>query len=66
MNCSEAATLIAAYADGEIDGLRSHLLKRHLLGCAGCAIQCQTVLELRARLRTVDIESRTHSGSSSS
>ena len=41
MNCNEAATLIAAYADGEIDGLRSHLLKRHLLGCAGCAIQCQ-------------------------
>jgi anti-sigma factor RsiW len=62
MNCNEAATLIAAYADGEIDGLRSHLLKRHLLGCADCATQYQKVLALRARLRAGDIESRTHPG----
>jgi anti-sigma factor RsiW len=51
MNCNEAATLVAAYADGEIDGLRSHLLKRHLRGCAGCATQYQSLLALRARLR---------------
>jgi len=51
MNCSEAATLIAAYADGEIDGLRSLLLKRHLLGCAGCAASYRSMLELRARIR---------------
>jgi anti-sigma factor RsiW len=66
MNCIEAATLIAAYAAGEIDGLRSHLLKRHLLGCAGCAIECQRVLALRAQLRAGGIESRTHPGSSCS
>src|ERR1700693_4878935 len=51
MNCNEAATLVAAYADGEIDGLRSDLLKKHFLGCAGCATQYQSVLALRAQLR---------------
>ena len=66
MNCNEAAALIAAYADGKIDELRSYLLKRHLLGCAGCAIQCQRVLTLRAQLRAGDIESRMHPGSSCS
>ena len=66
MNCNEAATLIAAYADGEIDDLRSDLLKRHLRSCAGCAIQCQRLLALRARLRAGDIERRTQPGSSCS
>ena len=51
MNCNEAATQIAAYADGEIDRQRGDLLKRHLLGCGGCASQYQSVLALRARLR---------------
>src|SRR6476661_5962188 len=51
MNCNEAGTLVAAYADGEIDGLRGDLLKKHFLGCAGCATQYQSVLALRARLR---------------
>src|SRR2546425_1638094 len=52
MNCNEAATLVAAYADGEIDGLRGDLLKRHLRGCASCTTQYQSVLALRAQLRT--------------
>src|ERR1700692_803194 len=51
MNCNEAATLVAAYADGEVDGLRGDLLKKHLLGCASCATQYQSVLALRAQLR---------------
>src|SRR6202171_1397022 len=51
MNCNEAATLVAAYADGEIVGRRGDLLKKHLLVCAGCATQYQSVLALRARLR---------------
>jgi anti-sigma factor RsiW len=51
MNCNEAVTLVAAYADGEIDGPRGDLLKKHLLGCAGCATQYQSVLALRAQLR---------------
>src|SRR6266446_8588270 len=52
MNCNEATTLVAAYADGEIDGLRSDFLKKHLLGCGGCTAQYQSVLALRAQLRT--------------
>src|SRR5438132_2654122 len=52
MNCNEAATLVAAYADGEIDGLRGDLLKRHLRGCASCTTHYQSVLALRAQLRT--------------
>ena len=52
MNCNEAAALVAAYADGEVDGHQSHMLKRHLLGCADCAAKCQSVLALRAQLRT--------------
>jgi anti-sigma factor RsiW len=51
MNCNEAATLVAAYADGEMDGLRGDSLKGHLLECAGCATQYRRVLALRARLR---------------
>lgn len=51
MNCNEAATLVAGYADGEIVGRRGDLLKKHLLGCAGCTTRYQSVLALRARLR---------------
>ena len=47
MNCNEAATLVAAYADGEIDGLRGDLLKRHLRGCASCTTHYQSVLASR-------------------
>ena len=37
MNCDEVAALLAADADGEVDGLRSHAIRRHLAGCAHCA-----------------------------
>ena len=36
MNCNESTTLIAAYADGETDGLRGHAIEKHLRGCADC------------------------------
>ncbi|HWZ71072.1 MAG TPA: zf-HC2 domain-containing protein, partial [Casimicrobiaceae bacterium] len=51
MNCKHAETLVAAYADGEVDALRNYSMKRHLLGCAGCAARYQSLLELRARIR---------------
>lgn len=51
MNCNEAATLVVAYADGELDATRIDLLKKHLLACAACATQYQSVLALRARVR---------------
>src|SRR5437870_12505663 len=51
MNCKQAQTLVAAYADGEVDALRGYLIKKHLLGCAGCAARHESVLALRARIR---------------
>ena len=51
MNCKQAESLVAAYADGEVDELRSYSINRHLLGCAGCAANYQGMLELRARIR---------------
>ena len=52
MNCKQAETLVAAYADGEVDALRNYSIKKHLLGCAGCTASYQSMLELRARIRT--------------
>ena len=52
MNCKQAETLVAACADGEVDALRNYSIKKHLLGCAGCAASYQSMLELRARIRT--------------
>ena len=51
MKCNQAKTLVAAFADGEVDALRNYSIKRHLLGCAGCAATYQSMLELRARIR---------------
>jgi anti-sigma factor RsiW len=51
MNCKQAETLVAAHADGEVDALRNYSIKKHLLGCAGCAARYQSLLDLRARIR---------------
>jgi anti-sigma factor RsiW len=51
MNCNEAGTLVAGYADGEIEGLRGRSIDQHLRGCTACATQYQSVLTLRARIR---------------
>ena len=51
MNCNDAATLIAAYADGEADRLQRHSIEKHLLGCTHCAAKHQDLLALRARIR---------------
>src|SRR6266480_4062977 len=51
MNCKQAESLVAAYADGEVDALRNYSIKKHLLGCAGCAASYQSMLELRTRIR---------------
>jgi anti-sigma factor RsiW len=50
MNCDEAGTLVARYADGEIDDLRGRSVEQHLRGCAACAAKHQDVLELRTRI----------------
>lgn len=51
MNCGEATPLVAAYADGELAGLRKHAIDTHLRGCANCAAIHDRVLSLRARLQ---------------
>jgi anti-sigma factor RsiW len=51
MNCKQAETLVAAYVDGAVDALRNYSIKRHLLGCAGCAARQHSILALRARIR---------------
>lgn len=50
MNCNEAGTLVASYADGEIKGLRGFSIEQHLRGCAICSAKRQGVLALRARI----------------
>jgi anti-sigma factor RsiW len=50
MNCKQAETLVAAYADGEVDAMRRYLMKRHLLGCIDCAARYESMLALRARI----------------
>jgi anti-sigma factor RsiW len=51
MNCNEATPLVSAFADGEVDRLRAHALRRHLAGCADCTAKYEAVLALRDRLR---------------
>lgn len=51
MSCKQAQTLLAACADGEVDALRNYSIRKHMLGCAGCAARHESVLALRARIR---------------
>ena len=51
MHCEQARTLVAAYADGEVDALRNYSIKKHLLGCAGCTARHDGILALRARIQ---------------
>ena len=51
MKCAEAETLVAAYADRELDWARRRSIEKHLRDCARCAAQHESVLALRARLR---------------
>ena len=52
MNCNEAAAMIAAYADGEVDGLRGHTIRKHLRLCSECAARHRELVDLSARIRT--------------
>jgi anti-sigma factor RsiW len=51
MNCNETGTLVAQYADGEVDNLQGRSIEQHLRGCAACATKHQGVLALRAQIR---------------
>ena len=52
MKCEHAQPLVAAYADGELDGIRRHSIQKHLRTCARCAAAHADILALRARLRS--------------
>jgi anti-sigma factor RsiW len=51
MKCKQAETQVAAYADGELDALRTYSIKQHLHGCADCTAMHHNILALRARIR---------------
>ena len=51
MKCKQAETQVAAYADGELDALRTYSIKQHLHGCANCTAMHHDILVLRARIR---------------
>ena len=51
MNCNEAITLVAAYADGEIESLQGRSIEQHLRDCAACAVKHKDVLGLRVQIR---------------
>jgi len=51
MNCTEAATRLNAYADGEIGTLQRLPIEQHLRGCPACARMHRELLVLRARVR---------------
>jgi anti-sigma factor RsiW len=50
MNCNGPTTLVEAYADGELNGVRGNAINKHLRGCTRCADMHNRVLVLRARL----------------
>ncbi len=52
MKCDHAAPLVAAYADGELEGVRRHSVEKHLRACAHCAAAHADILALRARMRS--------------
>jgi anti-sigma factor RsiW len=51
MNCEEATALLAADVDGEVDGLRSHAVRKHAAGCETCRPRLDGLLELQRQLR---------------
>jgi anti-sigma factor RsiW len=52
MKCDHAAPLVAAYADGELEGMRRHSVEKHLRACAHCAAAHADILALRMRLHS--------------
>jgi len=50
MNCNEAGTLVARYADGELDSTQGRSTEQHLRSCVDCAAKHRLVLALRARI----------------
>lgn len=58
MNCTEIHPLLHAYADGELDLVRSLDVEQHLKTCAACAAEIKSLQSLRAALRENDFAFR--------
>jgi anti-sigma factor RsiW len=52
LGCRELGDLVHAYADGELDVVRSAEMERHLPGCAACTRTLRDLQALRSSLRT--------------
>jgi anti-sigma factor RsiW len=52
MNCNDAGTLVARYADDELDSVQGRSVEQHLRSCTACAAKHERVLALRAQIRT--------------
>ncbi len=55
MNCNETYPLLHAYADGELDLVRSLDVERHLKTCPACAAARDSIQSLRSALRQSDL-----------
>lgn len=55
MNCSEMNLLLHAYADGELDVMRSLEVEQHLKTCAACAAQMASLKSLHTAFKQNDL-----------
>ena len=51
MTCEQAADLIGPYVDDELPSATRRRVEAHLLGCAACAWDAETLRITRSRLR---------------
>ena len=58
MSCAELRPLLHAYADGELDLIRSLDVEQHLKSCGKCAAEKNSILSLRGALRQSDLAYR--------
>ncbi|HYR57608.1 MAG TPA: zf-HC2 domain-containing protein, partial [Chthoniobacteraceae bacterium] len=50
MNCAEAAPLLHAHADGELDAAHSAAIEEHLRTCESCAREHEKIVALRSAI----------------
>jgi anti-sigma factor RsiW len=55
MTCAESRALVGAYADRELDLVRSLEIEAHLHSCGGCARDLQQLQELRSAITTAPL-----------
>lgn len=58
MNCAELNLLLHAYADGELDVMRSLEVEQHMKGCADCAAKLNSLKSLSDAFKESDLAYR--------